>query len=933
MHRMIDEREREFRRRRFAQILSVMGEGASAGTSPDVVAEEREARRRELVEHLDRLGDDRDVDVFRSSMDRLSKSSQFAELFPGFNLGVGMFLNQLVKYSSDLSRLTDLVVSVAEAPVDEADADRKLRRLLHHVDIVRVGAQPAPRHAVTMLSLFWWCRQPSVWPYVRPSSEDAMRKLGWLPPDLDTVELYPWYREAIRSLGDDDQLMESALGWFREHPWTGLDPGLADRLRRAEELDERWDGDDYPLGLRRIARMNITAVLAELRILGDHAEEALSDAVGRALRRHVSGEVPAGMTGRFRTGVWLKWKLREATGWTEAPSIMMAVRSSGVQIGFLPGRRGKGWAASIREQLEELHPAGLEFFSIWRDDDPVDQEIGEFLVGRSFGFDQVLGTEGLVDQIVQIGAAAQPMFDHVVRSAVEPTPPGGVELPSMFERFVIETGYPTDEDDAVASERSALAELLQPDVLAGLDLTDFRRVYNSSRYGSVGNQPTLDAFCRDVGPSATGRVIDLLRVLLWDDAAVEERIDRCLDEDDLGVAGLGEPVIMKLLSVCHPDRFIPVFSLGGEYGKLALLTALGEHLPDVVLGSGARQVQANDQLRTLLEQFLPDDAWGQRRFAFWVRDDQRAGGDDPLESVVDDCYLPDRSFIDELVELLEDKRQIVLYGPPGTGKTFIARKLAAALAGPEQLRRFVQFHPSTSYEDFFEGYRPRADTDGNLTYSLEPGPFAELADHASQDPRRHVLVIDELNRANIPKVFGELLFLLEYREQPVVPLYRPEFALPDNLWLIATMNTADRSIASLDAALRRRFHFVPIFPDEGPMEGLLGRYLDRHHGDRSWADLVAMVNAELRERLGNGDLLIGPSHFLREDLDQKVMERIWRYNVEPLIEDLFYGDRAAISEFRWAAVLDRFTNDDDVTTAIPDTDALNDDQQAGDAPT
>ena len=190
---------------------------------------------------------------------------------------------------------------------------------------------------------------------------------------------------------------------------------------------------------------------------------------------------------------------------------------------------------------------------------------------------------------------------------------------------------------------------------------------------------------------------------------------------------------------------------------------------------------------------------------------------------------------------------------------------------------------------------------------MEPGPFAQLADRASTDPKRHVLVIDELNRANIPKVFGELLFLLEYRDQEVVPLYRPDgFLLPDNLWVIATMNTADRSIASLDAALRRRFHFIPIFPDEGPMGGLLDRYLDRLGGDRSWARLVDMVNAELRDRLGNGDLLIGPSHFMKSDLDEARMARIWRYNVEPFVDDLFYGDPQAIAEFHWPAVLKRF---------------------------
>ncbi len=94
------------------------------------------------------------------------------------------------------------------------------------------------------------------------------------------------------------------------------------------------------------------------------------------------------------------------------------------------------------------------------------------------------------------------------------------------------------------------------------------------------------------------------------------------------------------------------------------------------------------------------------------------------------------------------------------------------------------------------------------------------------------MIIDEINRANLPKVFGELLFLLEYRAHSVKTLYRPDegFELPPNLWFIGTMNTADRSIALVDAALRRRFHFVPFFPHDGPMKGLLRRWLEAHDG-------------------------------------------------------------------------------------------------------
>ena len=121
--------------------------------------------------------------------------------------------------------------------------------------------------------------------------------------------------------------------------------------------------------------------------------------------------------------------------------------------------------------------------------------------------------------------------------------------------------------------------------------------------------------------------------------------------------------------------------------------------------------------------------------------------------------LCDVSFLEEIVGLLEDKRQVILYGPPGTGKTYLAQALAEALAPEEQARSLVQFHPAYSYEDFFEGYRPVTDDDKQMTYELTPGPLAKLAEHAALHEEQHVMVIDEINRANLPRVLGELLFL------------------------------------------------------------------------------------------------------------------------------------------------------------------------------
>ena len=158
----------------------------------------------------------------------------------------------------------------------------------------------------------------------------------------------------------------------------------------------------------------------------------------------------------------------------------------------------------------------------------------------------------------------------------------------------------------------------------------------------------------------------------------------------------------------------------------------------------------------------------------------------------------DRSVLDEIKQLLDDKGQVVLYGPPGTGKTYLAVELATAIVDGDQDRvSIVQFHPATTYEDFFEGLRPSVTAAGQVAYKRTSGPLRAIAEKAAKyeaEDRTFVLVIDEINRANLPKVFGELLFLLENRDKSARTLYRPEepFRLPANLKIIGTMNTADR---------------------------------------------------------------------------------------------------------------------------------------------
>lgn len=269
----------------------------------------------------------------------------------------------------------------------------------------------------------------------------------------------------------------------------------------------------------------------------------------------------------------------------------------------------------------------------------------------------------------------------------------------------------------------------------------------------------------------------------------------------------------------------------------------------------------------------------------------------------------DRAFLDKIVTLLEDKGQVVFYGPPGTGKTYIAKRLARAMVEEDPTRTtVVQFHPATTYEDFFEGLRPRLNQDGAVNYELRRGPLSQMAKDAKDDPdRRYIMVIDELNRANLPKVFGELLFLLEYRSEPVATLYRPgeRFELPPNLFFIATMNTADRSVALVDAALRRRFHFIPFFPHLGELKGLLRRWLTDHSRDTAVADLLDAVNAELQVQVGD-HLVVGPSHFMKDDLSEEALQRIWEFNIYPTLEELLWGRTDELANWQWAAVRRRY---------------------------
>jgi 5-methylcytosine-specific restriction protein B len=281
--------------------------------------------------------------------------------------------------------------------------------------------------------------------------------------------------------------------------------------------------------------------------------------------------------------------------------------------------------------------------------------------------------------------------------------------------------------------------------------------------------------------------------------------------------------------------------------------------------------------------------------------------------------------------VLDRKGQAVLYGPPGTGKTYwairTARDLAALRAfgaryeqldhsqrarviderqsdGP--LVRKCTFHPEFGYEDFIEGYRPRVGQGGRLGFILTPGIFHRICDDADRSPGvDFYLVIDELNRGDVPRIFGELLTLLELDkrgEKAVLPVSGEEFRVPRNVFIVATMNTADRSIALLDAALRRRFGFVEVMPDYALLDGATV-------GPLPLDEWLKDLNARIRDVCGTDarNRQIGHSYLLDHgtpisNVDQ--LAAVLRYDIVPLLEEYCYDDFDQLAGILGASLVD-----------------------------
>ncbi|WP_315037693.1 AAA family ATPase [Capnocytophaga sputigena] len=252
-----------------------------------------------------------------------------------------------------------------------------------------------------------------------------------------------------------------------------------------------------------------------------------------------------------------------------------------------------------------------------------------------------------------------------------------------------------------------------------------------------------------------------------------------------------------------------------------------------------------------------------------------------------------------MIELLKYKPQIILQGPPGTGKTREAKRIAKALLdlgendsleGNEQFK-LIQFHPSYSYEDFVRGIIAE-NTDGNISYVTKDKILAEFAKKALKDKDTpYVLIIDEINRANLSSVLGELIYALEYRGEAVQSMYAIEgennLILPPNLYIIGTMNTADRSVGHIDYAIRRRFAFVNILPKE--LEKDFHKELFRAVSElfiSNYDEYISNPDIELKRALTLSsefkpeDVWLGHSYFITKNTPIDIR---WEYEIKPIL--------------------------------------------------
>ncbi len=279
------------------------------------------------------------------------------------------------------------------------------------------------------------------------------------------------------------------------------------------------------------------------------------------------------------------------------------------------------------------------------------------------------------------------------------------------------------------------------------------------------------------------------------------------------------------------------------------------------------------------------------------------------EDFLNEVYMAEENY-NTLVGLLKNKKNLILQGAPGVGKTFAATRLAYSMMGEKDDSRieFVQFHQNYSYEDFIMGYKPQDEG-----FKLTNGIFYQFCMNAAEHPDKdYFFIIDEINRGNMSKIFGELLMLIEkdYRGTTVTLAYsRTAFSVPKNLYIIGMMNTADRSLAMIDYALRRRFSFYEMEPGFNSKGFKAYQASLKNETFNTLIEQIIDLNREINidDSLGSG-FRIGHSYFCgQEECTEEWVKAVVYYDIIPMLQEYWFDDRQKVK--RWENLLIGVFND------------------------